>query len=127
MFKGIVTADGFSLFHNTACLVVQTSQDYGSLERIRKRLALTLTYAFFVEADGSHLAELKANKLWRCVKAHLPKDLNFEIADTTLGNVIEQTIIRNALEWFGDYCQHMIYSDTSDFVSVLKTDAPASS
>jgi hypothetical protein len=119
MYSGKIAVDTFSLFHDKACVVVQTISDYGSLERIRKRLALTLTYAFFVEQDGDYLAELKANKLWKCVKNQLPKDLNFEISDAVLAEIIEQTIARNAAQWFGDYCQLSVGIDKSRYVSVV--------
>jgi hypothetical protein len=126
MFKGITRAGQFLLFHNDECLVTQTVQDYGSLERIRKRLALTLVYAFFVEEDGPYLAELKANKLWKCAKAHLPKDLEFELSDDALSNILQNLISRNAPQWFPDYC---LLTDGSEanFTFVLKPQAPTAS
>jgi hypothetical protein len=120
MFKGVVNADKFSLFHGNDCLVIQTLHDYGNSERIRKRLALTLIYAFFVEQDGDYLAELKANKLWQCLQNQLPKDLDFELGDDTLRDMIEKTIVETAPNWFGDYCQLSYGVGLDDFVHVLE-------
>jgi hypothetical protein len=125
MYRGRILGNKYLLFHDERCVVTQTLNQFGSLECIRKRLALTLTYAFFVEQDGDYLAELKANKLWKCVKNQLPKDLEFEISDTALAEIVEKTIAGNAAQWFGDYCQLAIGSDRSRFIHVVSTDLAA--
>lgn len=119
MYLGRLVGEKFLIIHNGECLVCQTPENYGSLERIRRRVALTLIYAFFVKQDGDYLAELKANKLWKFVKAHLPKDLNFEIGDAALREVIEKTISEKSPEWFGVYCELTVVTDGGHHLSVM--------
>jgi hypothetical protein len=82
MFKGKINGEMFLLFHNSECLVSQTLEDYGSFERIRKRLPLLLVRAFFVEHFCDYFARLKANRLCPCVLAQRPLILNFAMEET---------------------------------------------
>jgi hypothetical protein len=58
MFNSIVQVDTLLLFDNDVRVVAQTLQDHGSLECIRKHLALTLIYAL----DGTSLTHLQPNR-----------------------------------------------------------------
>lgn len=77
MFKGIVVADKFLLFHDDRCLVVQSSQDYGSLERMMKPLSATPTHTFREKLDATHLSSFQTSH--HCV--HARHHLQMQLAD----------------------------------------------
>jgi hypothetical protein len=104
MFSGKVEGKKFFLLHDGKRISTQTPTEPDGLERILKQLPFTLVYAFFLERDGEHVAEVKASYLADFVMTQLPVTLEFDIEDDQLGQIINQTISNNAVALFNVYC-----------------------
>lgn len=112
MFKARLATNHFLLFHNEACLNVQTLRDCQDLEVVTNDVAFQLTYLYFLETDGEPLAEVKANMLYQYVANGLPHQLEFELEDQQLERVIMLALGQNAARFFDEYCSQQLYIRT---------------